>query len=408
MLEVNNQHKKTEIGYIPNDWDIKILGECVIGKPDYGINAPAVEYSDSLPTYLRITDISDDGHYRKVNPVSVNHSQSSIYFLEKGDIVFARTGASVGKTYLYDKSDGRLVFAGFLIRVKPNPNILEPLYLKFYTQTKIYWSWVLANSMRSGQPGINGKEYSFLPIPLPPTKAEQTAIATALSDADAFIQSLEKLIVKKRLIKQGAMQELLKPKEGWVVKKLGEVCIYINDGTHHTPRYVNEGIPFYSVENVTSDNFKHVKFITKEEHEELIKRCKPERGDILLTRIGSIGKTKLIDWDVNASIYVSLALLKIGDNIDSRYLYMYTKSRQFSLDIENRSLMNAVPQKINMGDIHSVPISLPPDINEQVRIAKILSDMDTEISTLESKLEKYKQIKQGMMQNLLTGKIRLV
>jgi type I restriction enzyme, S subunit len=78
------------------------------------------------------------------------------------------------------------------------------------------------------------------------------------------------------------MQELLKPKEGWVVKKLGEVCIYINDGTHHTPRYVNEGIPFYSVENVTSDNFKHVKFITKEEHEELIKRCKPERGDILL------------------------------------------------------------------------------------------------------------------------------
>jgi len=242
-------------------------------------------------------------------------------------------------------------------------------------------------------------------FPLPVTKGEQTAIATALNDADALISSIEQLLTKKRNIKQGAMQQLLKPKRGWVVKKLGELCDYINDGSHSTPIYVDNGIPFYSVENVTNNEFRNTKFITKKEHEELIRRCKPEKGDILLTRIGTIGKTKIIDWDVNASIYVSLALLKINSTANPLYLYMYTKSRQFVRDIEERSLMNAIPQKINMGEIKKVPIYVPPTIEEQTKIAIILSDMDAEIAALETKLEKYKMIKQGMMQQLLTGKI---
>jgi len=389
--QVIRDYKQTEVGLIPIDWEVKKIGEVshlsVGGDLD---EEKFSEYQDNIYQYPVYSNTVENrglyGYYKTAE--------------FKGDsVTVVGRGIGIGTAFKRDIEYGAI---GRLLVLYPDDKV-DSNYL---TEIINYRLKVFEES--SGIPQLTGVSFAGYKIPLPPTKAEQTAIATALSDADAFIQSLEKLIVKKRLIKQGAMQELLKPKEGWVVKKLGEVCIYINDGTHHTPRYVNEGIPFYSVENVTSDNFKHVKFITKEEHEELIKRCKPERGDILLTRIGSIGKTKLIDWDVNASIYVSLALLKIGDNIDSRYLYMYTKSRQFSLDIENRSLMNAVPQKINMGDIHSVPISLPPDINEQVRIAKILSDMDTEISTLESKLEKYKQIKQGMMQNLLTGKIRLV
>src|SRR5690606_29891416 len=160
------------------------------------------------------------------------------------------------------------------------------------------------------------------------------------------------------------MQELLTGKKRlpgfggeWEKKTLGEICNAIMDGTHFTPTYVNDGIPFYSVENVTADNFKNTKFITYQEHSRLIKRCKPEKGDILMTRIGSLGDTKLIDWDVNASIYVSLALLKVNKQaIDANYLYCYTKSRQFRKDVELRSLLNAIPQKINMGDISGVPI----------------------------------------------------
>jgi len=145
-------------------WEVRKLGDCLRHNPDYGINAAAVLYNESLPVYLRITDITEDGKYSKENVVSVDNISSSDYYLEKGDLVFARTGASVGKTYLYDTKDGRLVFAGFLIRIKTNPEMLIPEYFQFYTQTSLYWDWIRANSMRTGQPGINGNEYKELII----------------------------------------------------------------------------------------------------------------------------------------------------------------------------------------------------------------------------------------------------
>jgi type I restriction enzyme, S subunit len=129
--------------------------------------------------------------------------------------------------------------------------------------------------------------------------------------------------------------------------------------------------------------------------------------NILFTRIGSLGITKLIDWDINASIYVSLALLKLNHKAAPEFIYVYSKSKQFLEDVEKRSLLNATPQKINMGDIGRVPISIPPTEEEQTAIAIILSDMDTEITALEQRRDKTRALKQGMMQELLTGRIRL-
>jgi type I restriction enzyme S subunit len=128
--------------------------------------------------------------------------------LNQGDLVFARTGASVGKSYLYDTGDGQLVFAGFLIRVRPNPEVLVSAFLAAYVTTRSYWNWVRFMSMRSGQPGINGNEYAQLPIPLP-SLPEQTAIAEVLSDMDAEIVALQQRLAKTRALKQGMMQELL-------------------------------------------------------------------------------------------------------------------------------------------------------------------------------------------------------
>ncbi len=195
--------------------------------------------------------------------------------------------------------------------------------------------------------------------------------------------------------------------EDWEVRTLQELCREIVDGTHFTPRYVQHGIPFYSVENVTADNFTDVKFISNAEHTWLIRRCKPERGDILLTRIGSLGETKLIDWDVNASIYVSLALLKLRESADPGYIYSYSKSAQFVRDVESRSLVNATPRKINMGDIGAIPVALPPSTGEQRAIAEALSDMDGKIAALDKLIAKKRAIKQATMQQLLTGKTRL-
>jgi type I restriction enzyme S subunit len=191
------------------DWEVKKLGDCLIKNPDYGINAPAVPYSDNLPVYIRITDISENGRFLPEKKVSVNHTQSTNYLLETDDLVLARTGASTGKSYLYNPQDGELVFAGFLIRVKANPQKLDARYLKGFLNTKAYWNWVTVMSMRSGQPGINGNEYAQLHISLPPTLEEQKAIAQIFSDMDTEIAALEQKCDKYKAIKQGMMQVLL-------------------------------------------------------------------------------------------------------------------------------------------------------------------------------------------------------
>ena len=208
-FEGNGKYKQTEVGLIPEDWEVTELKKCLIENPKYGIGAAAIEFNSNYPTYLRITDIDERGLLIKNGLKSVNHKESSKYFLENGDLVFARTGASVGKSYKYNINDGLLVFAGFLIKVKPNPNVLNTDYLKSFVETKTYWNWVKVMSMRSGQPGINSVEYGNLPLLLPSTIEEQNAIAGIISDMDNEIEQLESKKLKFQDIKQGMMQELL-------------------------------------------------------------------------------------------------------------------------------------------------------------------------------------------------------
>jgi type I restriction enzyme S subunit len=387
--EVKAGYKKMEVGIIPVDWEVKKLGDCLTKNPDYGINAAAVHYTDTLPTYLRITDISDDGNYINKNRVSVNHQLSNFYFLEEGDIVFARTGASVGRTYLYNMKDGKLVFAGFLIRIRPNIEILDPAFLKFHTQTKYYWNWVISNSMRSGQPGLNSNEYKSFKIPLPPLP-EQKAIAEVLSDTDNLIQALEKRIAKKRLIKQGTMQKLLSPKDDWEVEELIKLAS-ITTGSKNTQDRIDDGkYPFFvrsqTIERIDSYSFN---------------------GEAVLTAGDGVGTGKIFHY-INGKFDFHQRVYKIShfnEKLDGYFFFLY-----FSNNFYNRIMQMTAKSSVDsvrMEMIANMKIPLPP-LPEQKNIAEVLSDMDSEIETLEKKLAKYKQLKQGLMQNLLTGKIRLV
>ena len=199
---------QTRLPGFQGEWGVKRLGDCLLKRPDYGINAAAVQYSDRLPSYIRITDINEHGRFCPVPRVSVSAANADQYYLHDGDVVFARTGASVGKSYLYELRDGELVFAGFLIRIRPDPKVLVSAFLAAFTTTKPYWNWVRLMSMRSGQPGINGNEYAQLPLSLP-RLPEQAAIAAVLSDMDAELTALEARRDKTRALKQAMMQELL-------------------------------------------------------------------------------------------------------------------------------------------------------------------------------------------------------
>lgn len=197
-----------------DEWKIIPMGSLLKRDPEYGVNAPAVPYSDDLPTYLRITDIDEDGRFLSASKVSVDIVAKDAHYLESGDIALARTGASVGKSYRYRSEDGRLVFAGFLIRLKPEPKKIDSIFLSNFLNSQRYWRWVSVSSARSGQPGINGTEYASLPVPVPPngtdnnTLLEQKHIAELLSTTDDLITAQSHKIDALKIHKKGLMQQL--------------------------------------------------------------------------------------------------------------------------------------------------------------------------------------------------------
>ncbi|HUH74671.1 MAG TPA: restriction endonuclease subunit S [Chitinophagales bacterium] len=398
------KYKQTEIGLIPEDWEVLKLKKTLVENPKYGIGAAAIDFNFTFPTYLRITDIEDDGKLRKNNLKSVDHKDSDNYFLKEGDIVFARTGASVGKSYLYDIKDGFLVYAGFLIKVSPDIAILNSQFLKAFVTTKTYWNWVTVMSMRSGQPGINSNEFGNLKIPLPPLP-EQKAIAEVLSDTDQLLQVLEQKLTKKRAIKQGAMQTLLTPKEDWEVKKLGEIGEGIIGLTYSPNDVSKSGTLVLRSSNVQNGqlSFKDNVFVEMN----LPERVLVKENDILIcVRNGSkrlIGKCAIINKQTEGSAFG--AFMTIYRSIFSKYIFYVFQSHHIQSQIDE--VMGATINQITNKDLNSFEIPFPSR-EEQTRIATILSDMDAEIEQLEQKLSKYKMVKQGLMQNLLTGKIRLV
>jgi type I restriction enzyme S subunit len=195
-------------GHPKDTWEERSLGQLLLRPPRYGINAAAVPLRPGVASYIRITDINDAGQFTPDPKVGVSHPNAANYRLASGELVFARTGASVGKSYLYDPRDGELVYAGFLINVAPDPKRLDPSFLAFYAQTKEYWDWVARTSARSGQPGINGQEYAQLPVALPSLET-QNAIMEAVSDVDSEIDALGRRLEKAHMVKVGMMQELL-------------------------------------------------------------------------------------------------------------------------------------------------------------------------------------------------------
>ncbi len=200
----------------------------------------------------------------------------------------------------------------------------------------------------------------------------------------------------KRLIPELRFPEFKNSGE-WVVKTLEEVTDSIFDGTHQTPTYVKEGIPFFSVENIVSGNKN--KYISKKDYKIATSKNKPEKGDILITRIGKIGFSAIVDWDYDFSIYVTLACIKKSKFFNSYYLHSYFQSEIYQKEIFSKSLLSAVPCKINMNELRETK-ALLPSLPEQQKIASFLSNLDELIAAHKQKLQLLKQHKKGLMQNL--------
>lgn len=190
--------------FIGKGYPIRTINEVSLGKGEYGAQSASTEYDPKRPRYVRITDINDDGTLNDDVVVSINPDDDKQYRLEYGDFMFARMGATVGKTYAF--ISGNQIFAGYLIRYKLNQKLINPRYLFWYTKLDEYWNWVKLNQSGAAQPGINAQKYGALQIPVPPIELqEQFAAFVEQTDKSklAIQQSLEKLeTLKKALMQQ--------------------------------------------------------------------------------------------------------------------------------------------------------------------------------------------------------------
>lgn len=204
----HERFKKTEIGEITEEWEVGRLGDLSLGQPEYGATSAGVDKNIDLPRYVRITDITDDGQLLESTCQSIPREAAQPYILRKGDFLFARSGATVGKTYLYREKDGECAFAGYMIRFRPNPTQLLPEFLFHYTHSPSYYNWVKGMLRAGAQPNINATEYSNMVLPQPPI-GEQRRIVETLSSIDQKV--VKETDHKRQLesLKKGLMQVLL-------------------------------------------------------------------------------------------------------------------------------------------------------------------------------------------------------
>ena len=289
-------------------------------------------------------------------------------------------------------------------------------YLFHFFQSPSTIKKLIGSQVESARPNLSLTDIRFFKIVIPP-KAEQTAIATALNDADALITQLEKLIAKKRNIKQGAMQELLRPKKGWEVKSLFELAEnkkeLFDDGDWIEAEHItNQGIRLIQTGNIGIGKYIEKdtkKYIYEKSFENL--KCKPlNEGDLLICRLAEpAGRACILPniGETNNITSVDVTIFRPRKEIANRVFLanLFSTSNWFKMVSER--VGGTTHKRISRSSLGKIEISIP-SIEEQTNIAQILSDMDAEIEALEKKLEKSKMLKQGMMQELMTGKTRLV
>lgn len=386
--------KNTDAGIIPIDWDAPILSEIA----DFENGKAHEQFIDDKGDFIVVNSkfISQDGRVAK-------YSKANLSPLAKGDIAIVMSdipnGKALAKCFSVDK-ENRYTLNQRIGCIKPFEEI-DNDYLFYKLNRNKYF---LAFDSGSGQTNLKKSEILACPVALPPSKAEQTAIAKAIGDADKLITQLEKLLSKKRNIKIGAMQELLKPKPEWEMKKLGEIGECIIGLTYSPSNVKKEGKLVLRSSNIKGNKlvFDDNVFVDVQVTQRLI----VQKSDILIcVRNGSrnlIGKCAFIDGRAIGETFG--AFMSVFRSTYNDYVFHVFQSNHIHRQIEET--IGATINQLTNKNLNSFEIPFPtPD--EQKHISKILFDMDNEIQEIEKQIEKHKMMKEGMMEDLLTGTIRL-
>lgn len=437
MAEMKSGYKMTEVGVIPEDWEVKTLGKlaCINGRIGFrgytvkdlvrkGEGAIAIGGKHISKNYLDLSDaeyISWKKYY-----------ESPEIMVRQGDIVLAQRG-TLGKSALIKSDIGPATINPSLVLI--NKIKCNNLYLIYNIQSSSVTDYIQQINAQTSIPMISQKQIEGIKIAIAKSDSEQTAIATALSDVDSLISALTKKIEKKKAIKQGLMQQFLTGKKrlpgyeknresvqtewgaipkDWKTLSIGKCCsIKARIGWQGLKKTEYQSSGEYVL--VTGTDFlngridwKSCVYVSKKRYEQ-DNNIQIVKHDILITKDGTIGKVAFLDdvpclGTLNSGIFV---VRSHSLELDQCYLSKIFESFIFDAFLESLvagSTINHLYQK----DFVHFNFPVPPTVSEQTAIANILSDCDSEIAALEEKRDKYKEIKQGMMQQLLTGKIRLI
>jgi len=411
-------YKQTKIGVIPEDWSIVELGKLFSfkngpnkAKQFFGYGTPIINYMDVYTKRsLRKRDIAGS--------VSLNSQEIDNYRVFKGDVLFTRTSETADEVGISSVVLDELhdtVFSGFVLRARPKSKQMQSQFVQYCFSPSYVRKQIVAKSTYTTRALTNGRSLSSVIVAMPTSDLEQIIIANSLSDTDSLITSLEKLIGKKKLIKQGVMQELLTGKRRlpgfsgeWDTKRLGDVC-QILKGSGLSKSSINEDGNRYCIlygELFTKYKELIEKPVSKTESTEGLYS---KKGDVLLP-----GSTTTTGIDLAKASALMVDNVLIGGDIivlrPSEAIYGPYLAQQI-----NAVLRDKIAEKtkgitiyhLHGKDLTGLEVKTPP-IEEQVQISNVIYSIECVVARLETLRKKYTLLKQGMMQELLTGRIRLV
>jgi type I restriction enzyme, S subunit len=419
------------LGEIPKHWEIKRVKD--LGEIRYGLGQPPRQKEGGLPI-IRATNVErgkiNENNMIFVDPDDIPYDRDPV--LKENDIIVVRSGAYTADSAIIPKKYAGAI-TGYDLVFRPKK--IYPKYIAYSLLSNfLLKDQLIPLSLRAAQPHLNKDELG-ISVTVFPKYHEQTAIAHYLDTKTATIDAKIALLAQKMgkykelskslinetvcrgLDKNAPMKEsgiewIGKIPEHWAVKRFKDFLKKIVDGTHFTPDYQDSGVNFLSVNDITRQPFdiNQSKFISIEEHKMLYKRCNPEKGDILLSKNGTIGVPFIIDLDIEFSIYVSLCLLKVGNNVYNKYFYYLLLSdfmfEQYKINAKTNSVSNLHLDKL--ANFHSI---LPPK-SEQTAIATYLDQQTGKIAAIMTNLglqiEGLKALRKTLINDVVTGKVKVV
>ncbi len=454
----------------------------VVDSIEYGYTAKAIEGAG--PRLLRITDIQNGNvDWTRVPSCEITDDDLRRYQLEPGDIVFARTGATTGKSYLIRNCPDECAFASYLIRLRPSPTLL-PAYMAFFFQSTSYWRQIAEQTTGTAQPGVNATRLREIRLPLAPLPEQRRIVDaiesyfTRLDDAVATLERVQrnleryrasvlKAAVEGRLVPTEAelaraegrdyepasvllqrilaerrrcweeaelarmksqgkhpnddkwkkkYKEPMEPEaadlpelpEGWSWARVESIAGKVVDGVHKKPSYVGSGVPFVTVKNLTAGpgiSFQDLRYITEADHEKFVARANPGRGDLLISKDGTLGVIRAVRTDRVFSIFVSVALVKPLVSEMSDYLEIALSS-----PIVQRQMVpkGSGLQHIHLEDLRADCIPMPP-LAEWPRICAAVHRHTSMIEALDAEvtheLMRCGRLRQSILKWAFQGKL---